>query len=138
MKIKTLFIIATILFIFVAGKSDYESEPQDSNLNIIPEELVGSWILDINNEEKGVHLIFTRSFTKSDAEHGKYSYYWMIDHPDFGLIIVSAEKGDYTVNPTTVFMTPTEFGSEQILSEGGMNFYDTTKWYFPGDCRTSA
>jgi hypothetical protein len=83
-------------------------------MNIIPEELVGSWILDINNEEKGVHQIFTRSFTKTDAEQGKYAYYWMIDHPDFGLIIVSAEKGDYIVNPTNVFMTPAEFGSENF------------------------
>ena len=68
----------------------------------------------------------------TDAYSGKYEFYWVADVDTFGYVILSAERGNFKVDPDEVFMTPSEFGTEQV-SPGVPQFYDTTMWYDSND-----
>jgi len=133
MKLKNILLIAILIILGVSGWSESEQEKKSVNPNTIPDELVGSWGSDLPEEMRGpVNQLFRWIFDNKDPQHCRYEFYWIATLPNFGTVVVSAEKGDCTVHLDTVFLNPTEFGSQQVKS-GGMEFYDTTKWYFPGD-----
>lgn len=134
MKMKNLLILLCVFALISACKDDKNDNPAPGPVTYdIPEGLIGSWVADKPPHMEVVPLEYLRRvFLKSNAEDGTYEFYWISNIPGFGWVVVAAEKGDFTVNPTKIFMTPAEFGSEQI-TPGVMEFYDTTHWYLPGD-----
>lgn len=134
MKMRNLLILLCVFALISACKDDKDDNPAPDPVTYdIPDGLVGSWKADKPAHLDVVPLEYLRRvFIKSNAEDGAYEFYWISNVPGFGWVVVAAEKGNFNVNPTKVFMTPTEFGSQQI-TPGVMEFYDTTHWYFPGD-----
>lgn len=134
MNIKNLLLLLCVFALISACKDEQADDPLPAPLTYdIPDDLLGSWTADKPAHVDMVPLEYLRRvFVKSNTENGTYEFYWIGNMPGFGWVVVAAEKGNFTVNPSKIFMTPTEFGSEQI-TPGVMEFYDTTHWYFPGD-----
>jgi hypothetical protein len=134
MKTKHIIIFAILVFVGVSCWHESGIENNAVGPNIIPDELVGSWMLDIPiGSEEPVGQTFRWVFDKKEPQKGRYEYYWIVTFPDFGPVVIGAEKGVCTVHLDTIFLDHTEFGSEKMLTTGQMEFYDTTQWYFPGD-----
>jgi hypothetical protein len=110
-----------------------KAEKAKENNLLLPTDLLSTWKLEMPGDGESVpNQLFRRSFYKDENGDGRYEIYWIATLPDFGPTVMAAEQGELLVSTDTIFMTPTAFGSEQM---GPMadDFYDTTKWYYPGD-----
>lgn len=114
-------------------ETEIPEEVSQEEAVFLPEVLLGSWKLEMPGDAEGVpDQLFRRMFYRGESGSGKYEIYWIATLPDFGPTVMAGEKGNLAVNDDTIFMTSTAFGSEQMgpMSD---NFYDTIKWYYPGD-----
>ena len=115
------------------NKQEITDEAVREDVVFIPNELIGSWKLEMPGEGEGVpDQLFRRMFYREESGGGRYEIYWIATLPEYGPIVMAGEKGNLGINEDTIFLSPTAFGSQQM---GPMSddFYDTTRWYYPGD-----
>jgi hypothetical protein len=114
-------------------KPEIQKEKTETASVFLPEELLGSWKLEMPGMEEGVpDQLFRRIFHRGETGSGLYEMYWIASLPDIGPTVMACEKGDLLINADTIFMTSTAFGSEQKGPQSD-EFYDTIRWYYPGD-----
>jgi len=126
MKIKliiSLFFITPLLF----------SQSENIEIEKIPEQLIGSWVLDQPGEGQIPSQIFRWKFKKITSNEGECEFHWLFkrqEDPEY--IAVGILVSDFSVVDNTIRTSLTKVGSMQ-KKPMKMEFYDQVKWYYSGD-----
>ena len=117
-----LFLLTTVLF--SQNKTDAHEK--------IPEQLNGTWEIDLPGEGDIPSQIFRWVFKKTTEEMGESEFHWLFKRKeDPKYITVGVFVSDF-VDGNTIRTSLIKAGSMQkeLMK---MEFYDEVKWYYPGD-----
>jgi len=119
-----------LLFLIISAFSYGQNENDQTE---IPNDLIGSWVIIQKGEGQVPSQIFRWIFTNSEIKQGISEFHWLFKRlEDKDFITVAAIVGNLTVKNNKFFSTSTKVGSMQ-KEPMVMEFYETVKWYFPGD-----
>jgi len=126
MKIKLiipLFLLTTLLF----------SQSKTKDLEKIPDQLLGTWELDLPGEGQIPSQIFRWVFKKTIEDKGESEFHWLFKRKeDLKYITVAVLVSDFFVDGNSFRTSLIKAGSMQ-KEQMQMEFYDEVKWYYPGD-----
>lgn len=126
MKSTKILLLFLIISVFVYGQNE-------NNQTEIPDDLIGSWVIMQKGEGQVPSQIFRWIFTNSEMNKAKSEFHWLFKRlEDKDFITVAALVGILTVKNNKFFSTTTKVGTMQ-KEPMVMEFYETVKWYFPGD-----
>lgn len=95
--------------------------------------LGGEWVLKYKREGEVPGQIFSWKFVPENRQSGNYEFYWKADYPVKGkFVVITGEKGTYRIKDDILFPVTKNFGSQQAEPMSDI-FYDSVKWYSPGD-----
>jgi hypothetical protein len=105
----------------------------ENSQNVIPDELLGSWVFNQKGEGQTPSQIMRWKFSKINSTEGETEFYWLFKRQeDKDFITVAVMVGSLQVKNDEFYSTIKKVGSMQ-KEPMVMEFYDTVKWYFPGD-----
>ena len=117
------------LFFFVMPFVFSQSNPTSD----IPDNLLGSWIIEQSGEGQVPSQIFRWKFSKIDSKKGECEFHWLFKRQeDKDYIAVAILVSDFSVNESEISTNLTKVGSMQ-KEPMKMEFYNEVKWHFPGD-----
>lgn len=126
MKIKLiipLFFLTALLF----------SQSNTKDLEKIPDQLLGSWELNLPGEGEIPSQIFKWVFKKTIEDKAESEFHWLFKRKeDLKYITVAVLVSDFYVESNTIRTSLIKAGSMQ-KELVQMDFYDEVKWYYPGD-----
>ena len=126
MKSTKILLLFLIISVFVYGQNE-------NNQTKIPNDLIGSWVIMQKREGQVPSQIFRWIFTNSEMNKGESEFHWLFKRlEDKDFITVAALVGKLNVKNDKFFSTTTKVGTMQ-KEPMVMEFYETVKWYFPGD-----
>lgn len=126
MKTKVLIMLLAFIVIIFSCE-DEESENQN---DIIPDELVGTWIWEATELYGIGHTreYILMSFSKEDSKNGLFEQNQIADWQAENVFhVLEGTKGTFTVNKDIMYLVATHFGSEIGLDD--VTIYDTTMWW---------
>lgn len=101
--------------------------------DIIPDDLVGTWIIKLEGEGEIPSQIFRHTFSKDNDTEGTHEFYWMFKRAeDKEFIIVAATVGDLSIEGDKFTSVMQKAGTQQ-KEPMVMSFYDDIHWYQKGD-----
>jgi len=101
--------------------------------NEIPDALLGSWVINQKGEGQIPSQIMRWKFSKTSSTEGESEFYWLFKRQeDKEFITVAVIVGSLQVKNDEFYSTMKKVGSMQ-KEPMVLEFYDTVKWYFPGD-----
>ena len=126
MKIQLIipfFLLSTLLF----------SQNETRDLEKIPDQLFGTWELNLPGEGEIPSQIFRWIFKKRIEDKGESEFHWLFKRKeDLKYITVAVLVSDFFVDANTIRTRLIKAGSMQKeLMQ--MDFYNEVKWYYPGD-----
>ncbi|WP_242086491.1 hypothetical protein [Aestuariivivens sediminis] len=118
-----LFLLTTVLF--SQNKTDAHEK--------IPDQLLGTWELDLPGEGDIPSQIFRWVFNKTTDNTGESEFHWLFKRKkDPKYITVGVFVSDFNVQGNAIGTRLKKVGSMQKeLMQ--MEFYDEVKWHYPGD-----
>lgn len=126
MKIKLiipLFFFVTLLF----------SQNKTKDFEQIPEQLIGTWEINLPGEGEIPSQIYRWIFNKITNNKGESEFHWLFKRQeDLKYITVGVFVSDFFVEDNTFKTSLKKVGSMQkeLMK---MEFYDEVKWHYPGD-----
>ena len=124
-------IITGLLLIFITPLLFSQNEVTEKE--IIPDNLLGSWVIEQPGEGQVPSQIFRWKFNKKTQKQGECEFYWMFKRQeDKEYITVAVAVYDFHVVASKIYGKMTKAGSQQKQAMV-MEFYDEVKWYNPGD-----
>lgn len=118
-----LFFITPLLF----------SQSENIDIEKIPDQLIGSWVIDQPGEGQIPSQIFRWKFKKTTSNKGECEFHWLFkrqEDPEY--ITVGVAVYDFYIIGNRIKGEITKAGSQQKQAMV-MEFYDEIKWYLPGD-----
>ncbi len=118
-----LFLLTTLLF----------SQSKTDDLEKIPDQLTGTWEIDLPGEGEIPSQIFRWVFNKTTGNNGESEFHWLFKRKeDPKYITVGVFVSDFSVQGNAIRTSLKKVGSMQKeLMQ--MEFYDEVKWHYPGD-----
>ncbi len=106
---------------------------ENQGIKEIPDQLIGSWVMDQPGEGQIPSQILRWEFKKTSSNNGECEFYWLFKRQDdLKYITVAVLVSDFTVVNNTIRTSLTKVGSMQ-KEPMKMEFYDEVKWHYPGD-----
>jgi len=109
------------------------SQNEKTVKEVIPDNLQGSWVIEMLGEGQRPSEIFRWKFSKIEINNGECEFHWLFKRQeDQDFITVGVAVYDFYIDAGKIQGKMTKAGSQQIKPMV-MEFYDETKWYYPGD-----
>ena len=124
---------ATILISILFVTSHFSNVKNETLQTEIPDDLFGSWKIEQIGEGEIPSQIFRRVYKKTNKNEGVTEFQWLFKRAeDRDYLAVGVSVGNFTIQGDIVTVINTKFGSQQAEPMSDV-FYDTIKWYYPGD-----